>query len=59
MVVLGPRSLENVEFNWKVSRCSRATTAEKRTKKRDAPAKLLFCLSKSIDFLPFSLTSPS
>jgi len=41
MVVLGPRSFENVKFNWKVSRGSRATiTVEKRTKKRDAPAKL-------------------
>ena len=30
--------------------CSRATTAEKCTKKRDARAKLLFCLSKPIAF---------
>ena len=33
--------------------------AEKCTKKRDARAKLLFCLSKLIAFLPFSLPSPS
>ena len=33
-------------WNWAVSRCSRATTAKKCTKKRDARAKLLFCLSK-------------
>ena len=33
--------------------------AEKCTKKRDARAKLLFCLSKPIAFLPFSLPSPS
>ena len=31
--------------------------AEKCTKKRDAGAKLLFCLSKPIAFLPFSLPS--
>ena len=42
-----------------LSRCSRATTAKKCTKKRDARAKLLFCLSKPIVFLPFSLPSPS
>ena len=36
-----------------------ATTAGKCTKKRDALAKLLFCLSKPIAFLPFSLPSPS
>ena len=34
-------------------------TAKKCTKKRDARAKLLFCQSKPIAFLPFSLTSPS
>ena len=33
--------------------------AKKCTKKRDARAKLLFCQSKPIAFLPFSLTSPS
>ena len=32
---------------------------EKCTKKRHARAKLLFCLSKPIAFLPFSLPSPS
>ena len=35
----------------------RATTAEKCAKKRDARAKLSFCLSKPIAFLPFSLSS--
>ena len=34
-------------------------TVEKCTKKRDALAKLLFCLSKPIAFLPFLLPSPS
>ena len=33
-------------------------TAKKCTKKRDARAKLLFCQSKPIAFLPFSLPSP-
>ena len=32
---------------------------EKCTKKRDARAKLLFCLSKSTAFLLYSLPSPS
>ena len=36
-----------------------AVTAKKCTKKRDARAKLLFCQSKPIAFLPFSLPSPS
>ena len=39
--------------------CSRVKMAEKCTKTRDARAKLLFCLSKPIAFLPFSLPSPS
>ena len=43
----------------KVSHRSREVTAEKCTKKRDARAKLLFCLSKPFAFLPFSLPSPS
>ena len=34
-------------------------TAEKCTKKRDARVKLLFCFSKPIALLPFSLPSPS
>ena len=40
---------------------SRATTAAKCAKKRDARAKLLLCLTnyKPIAFLPFSLLSPS
>ena len=42
-----------------MSRPSHAVTAKKCAKKRDARAKLLFCHSKPIPFLPFSLTSPS
>ena len=42
-----------------LSRCSRAATAKKCTKKGDACAKLLFCQSKPIAFLQFSLPSPS
>ena len=38
--------------------CSRAPTAMKCTKKRVARAKLLFCQSKPIAFLPISLPSP-
>ena len=38
---------------------SLTVTAKKCTKKRDAHAELLFCQSKSIAVLPFSLTSPS
>ena len=38
---------------------SRATTAKKCTKKSDARAKLLFCQSKPIAFLPFLLPSLS
>ena len=41
------------------SRRSRALTAKKCTEKRDARAKLLFCQSKPIAFLPFSLRSTS
>ena len=37
---------------------SHAATAKKCTKKRDAHAKLLFCQSKPIAFLPFLSTSP-
>jgi len=37
----------------------RAVKAKKCTKKRDACTKLLFCLSKPIAFLPFSLTLAS
>ena len=46
----------------KVSCRSRASTAKKCTKKRDASAKQLFCLYKPIVFLfflPYSLSSPS
>ena len=35
------------------------TTDKKCTKKRDARAKLWFCQSEPVAFLPFSLTSPS
>ena len=42
-----------------LSRCSRAATAKKCTKKGDARAKLLFCKSKPIAFFQFSLPSPS
>ena len=38
---------------------SHAATAKKYTKKRDARAKLLFCYSKLIVFLPLSLSLPS
>ena len=34
-------------------------TSKKCTKKRDARAELLFCQSKAIAVLPFSLTLPS
>ena len=54
---LAPVSL--LSWNLAFSRCSRATTAKKCTKKRDARAKLLFCQSKPIGLLPFSLPSPS
>ena len=37
---------------------SRRVTAKKFTKKCDARAKLLFCQSKPLAFLPFSLISP-
>jgi len=56
VVVLYSRRPQNVKL---FSRCSRAVTAKKCTKKRNARAKLLFGQSKPIDFLPFSLTSPS
>ena len=44
-----------------LSSCSRATTAKKCTKKRDARAKLLFFIVNLnlLLFLPFSLPSPS
>ena len=57
MPPLTPVSL--LSWNLAFSRCSRATTAKKCTKKRDARAKLLFCQSKPIGLLPFSLPSPS
>ena len=42
-----------------VSCCSHATTLKKSTKKNDKHAKLLFCKSKPMPFLPFSLLSLS
>ena len=59
VVVLCSRPRRNMKLLRAASRCSRATTAEKCTKKRDARAKLLFCLSKPIAFLPFPLPAPS
>ena len=41
VAVMCSRPRENVKFA-RLSRCSRATTAKKSTKKRDARAKLLF-----------------
>ena len=38
----------NKTWNWALSRFSRATTAKKCAKKRDACAKLLFCKSKPV-----------
>ena len=46
-------------WNEALSRCSRAATAKKCSKKGDERAKLLFFQSKPITFLPFSLASPS
>ena len=46
-------------YNYAFSRRSRAVTAKKCTKKCGARTYLLFCQSKPISFLPFSLTSPS
>ena len=45
--------------SWVLSRCSRATTAKKCTKKHDACAKLLLCQSKPIGFSLFLLPSLS
>ena len=42
-----------------ISRRSRAVTAMKCTNKRDARVNFLFCQSKPVAFLSFSLTSPS
>ena len=42
-----------------LSRCSRATTAKKCTKKAWSRAKLVFCWSNMLLFLPFSLPSAS
>ena len=46
-------------WNKEFSRRSRGVTAKKGTIKRDARAELLFCQSKPIAFLPFSLPLPS
>ena len=60
VVVLCSRPRQNVKSGT-FSLCCRATTAKKYvcTKKRDARAKLLFCQLNSINFLLFSLPSPS
>ena len=58
-VVLCSRPRQNVKLGILISCRSRAATAKKCTKKRDARAKLLFCQSKAIAFLPFSLPSLS
>ena len=55
VVVLCPRFPNYVKFGI----FSRRVTAKKCTKKCDARAKLLFCQSKPLAFLPFSLISPS
>ena len=44
-------------WNREVSRRSRATTAKRRTKQRDARAQLLFCWYKPMAFFHFSLPS--
>ena len=59
VVVLCSRPPQNVKSGVFTSYYSLPVTAKKCTKKRDARAKLLFCQSKPIAFLPFSLTSPS
>ena len=46
-------------FVKRVRELSRATTAKKRPKKRDARAQLLFCWYKPITFFWFSLASPA
>ena len=53
-----PVCLHSPQNMKEVSRRSRATTAKKCTKKRNARVKLLFCFSNPIAFLPFSLPSP-
>ena len=50
-----PSSTKREKKHW---RCSRARTATKCAKKRDARKKLLFCQSKPIALLPFSWLSP-
>ena len=56
-----PSSTKRELITQAFSRRSRATTAKKCTKKHDIDtrAKLLFCQSKPIGLLPFSLQSPS
>ena len=56
-VVLCSHSPQNVKLG--ILCCSRVVMAKKFTKKHDARAELLFCQSKLITFLPFSLMSPS
>ena len=58
--MLCSRPRQNVKSST-FSRCGRATTAKKYvcTKKRDARAELLFSQFNPVDFLLFSLPSPS
>ena len=56
-IKLCSRTRQNVKLG-RLSSCSRATTVKKCPKKQDARAKLLFCQSKPIGFLPFLLPSP-
>ena len=49
IVVLCSRSPQNVKLGTVLSSRSRATTAKECTNKRDAHAKLLFCLSKPFE----------
>ena len=58
VVVLCLRSSQNVKL-LRFSRRCRAVTVKKFIKKLDALAELLFCQSKLIAFLPFSLMSLS
>ena len=57
VVVLCSRPPQNVKFGI-FTTYSRAVTAKKRTKERDARTNF-FCQSKSIALLPFSLALPS
>ena len=58
VVLCSATSSTKREIRYIFSRRSRAVTAKKCTKKHDAGAESLFCLSKPVAFLLFSLTSP-